>query len=63
MVSITTRYNLINRLAVYTLLPVEELKLYQGITIPREIHLYQQKVGSASYITTITRLDAAKATA
>ncbi|OQE16575.1 hypothetical protein PENFLA_c027G07606 [Penicillium flavigenum] len=34
-----------------------------GTATPREIHLYQQKVGSAGYTTTITRPDATKATA
>ncbi|KAJ6094488.1 hypothetical protein N7467_002001 [Penicillium canescens] len=35
---------------------------YEGIASAQEIHLYQQKVGSMGYATTITRADAAKAT-
>jgi hypothetical protein len=61
--SIAARYNLTDRAPVYTPLPVEELKPYEGIATPREIHLYQQKVGSSGYATIITRPDAAKATA
>ncbi|KAJ5504596.1 hypothetical protein N7463_007470 [Penicillium fimorum] len=61
--SVAARYNLTDRPPVYTPLPVDELKPYQGTATPREIRLYQQKVGSAGYATTITRPDAAKATA
>ena len=61
--SIATRYNLTERAPVFTPLPIEELQKYDGVATPREIHLYQQKVGSAGYATTITRVDAAKATA
>jgi hypothetical protein len=42
---------------------VEDLKKYDGQATPREINLYQQKVGSAGYACTITRVDAAKACA
>lgn len=61
--SIATRYNLTDRPPVYTPLPVDELTPYQGVATPKEILLYQKKVGSAGYATTITRPDAAKATA
>lgn len=61
--SITARYNLTERAPVLTPLPVEDLQPYSGKATAREIHLYQQKVGSACYATTITRVDAAKATA
>ncbi|KAJ5314846.1 uncharacterized protein N7443_001730 [Penicillium atrosanguineum] len=61
--SVAMRYNLTKRAPVFTPLPVEELKPYEGIATPREIHLYQQKVGSGGYATTITRPDAAKAMA
>ncbi|KAJ5290653.1 uncharacterized protein N7443_010906 [Penicillium atrosanguineum] len=61
--SVAMRYNLTERAPVFTPLPVEELKPYEGIATPREIHLYQQKVGSGGYATTITRPDAAKAMA
>jgi hypothetical protein len=61
--SIAARYNLTERAPVLTPLPVDELRKYEGVATPRETHLYQQKVGSAGYATTITRVDAAKATA
>jgi hypothetical protein len=61
--SVAARYNLTERASVSTPLPMEELKIYDGVASPREIHVYQQKVGSAGYATTITRVDAAKATA
>jgi len=61
--SIAARYNLTERAPVFTPLPMEELQKYDGVATPREIHLYQQKVGSSGYATTITRVDAAKATA
>ncbi|CRL22251.1 Reverse transcriptase, RNA-dependent DNA polymerase [Penicillium camemberti] len=52
----------LDRLPVYTPLPVDDLTPYKGTATPQEILLYQKKVGSASYTTTITRPDAAKAT-
>jgi hypothetical protein len=60
---VAMRYNLTERAPVFTPLPVEELKPYEGVATPREIHLYQQKIGSGGYATTITRPDAAKAMA
>ncbi|KAJ5827623.1 hypothetical protein N7447_001845 [Penicillium robsamsonii] len=61
--SIANRFNLIDRPPVYTPLPIEELTPYTGAATPQEILLYQKKVGSAGYATTITRPDAVKATA
>ncbi|KAJ6030953.1 uncharacterized protein N7446_007597 [Penicillium canescens] len=61
--SVAARYNLTDRPPVSTPLPIEELKSYEGLASAKEIHLYQQKVGSMGYATTITRPDAAKATA
>jgi hypothetical protein len=42
---------------------MEELKPYDGKASAKEIHLYQQKVGSVNYPTTMTRPDAAHAVA
>jgi hypothetical protein len=62
--SMAARYHLTDRAPVYTPLPVEELKPYEaGTATPAEIKLYQGKVGSVQYPTTITRPDAAKAAA
>lgn len=61
--SMAARYNLTDRPPVYTPLPVEEMKPYDGTATPAEIKLYQGKVGSVQYPTTITRPDAAKAAA
>jgi hypothetical protein len=59
--SMATRYHLTDRAPVYTPLPVEEMKPFDGTASPAEIKLYQGKVGSVQYPTTITRPDAAKA--
>jgi hypothetical protein len=61
--SVAARYNLTDRPLVSTPLPVEELKPFEGMASTSDIHLYQQKVGSMGYATTITRPDAAKAAA
>ena len=61
--SVAMRYHLIHRAPVYTPLPVEDLKPYEGTASAAEIKIYQQKVGSAQYATITTRPDAAKATA
>ncbi|KAJ6095004.1 hypothetical protein N7467_002517 [Penicillium canescens] len=62
LISVAARYNLTDRPPVLTPLLIEDLKPYEGIASAQEIHLYQQKVGSIGYVTTITRADAAKAT-
>ena len=61
--SVAARYNLTDRPPVSTPLPVEELKPFEGMASSNDVHLYQQKVGSMGYATTITRPDAAKAAA
>lgn len=61
--SVAMRYHLTHRAPVYTPLPVEELMPYEGTASAEDIKLYQQKVGSSQYATTITRPDAAKAAA
>jgi hypothetical protein len=61
--SIAARYHLTTRAPVHTPLPMEDLKAYSGKATASEIHLFQQKVGSVGYATTITRVDAAKASA
>lgn len=57
------RYNLTGRAPMKTPMTTEELLPYEGIADPQAIRTYQMKVGSAGYATTITRVDAAKATA
>ena len=47
---------------VRTPLPTEELVLYEGIATFKQIHHYQQLVGSINYAATITRADISKAT-
>jgi hypothetical protein len=42
---------------------VEEIKPFDGTATPAKIKVYQGKVGSVQYPTTITRPDAAKAAA
>ncbi|KAJ5748146.1 uncharacterized protein N7511_009842 [Penicillium nucicola] len=61
--SIAVRYNLTDRPSVSTPLPIEELEPYDGRASSQDILLYQKKVGSMGYATTITRPDASKATA
>jgi hypothetical protein len=39
------RYHLTDRAPVYTPLPVEEMKPFDGTVSPAEIKLYQGKVG------------------
>lgn len=61
--SIAARYHLTDRPPVSTPLSLDELEPYHGKADAQSVHLYQQKVGSAGYATTITRPDAAKANA
>lgn len=61
--SMATRYHLTSSRRFDIPLPTEVLKPYQGEASHEQIHEYQQKVGSSQYATTITRPDAAKATA
>jgi hypothetical protein len=61
--SMAARYHLTDRAPVYTPLPVEEMKPFDGIATPAQIKIYQGKVGSVQYPTAITRPDAAKAAA
>jgi hypothetical protein len=42
---------------------IADLKPYDGVASPGQQHEFSQKVGSAQYATTVTRVDAAKATA
>ncbi|OQD80422.1 hypothetical protein PENSOL_c260G09727, partial [Penicillium solitum] len=58
------KYNLITTRKVGSpLAATEQLIPYDGVASPSQIHGFQAKVGSAQYATTITRPDAAKATA
>lgn len=59
----THRYNLEERKSARTPLPTfnDTLSKYEDKASAQDIHLYQQKVGSIQYATTITRPDAAKA--
>ena len=61
--SIAARYNLADRPPVHIPMAIEELLPYEGTATAEEIKLYQRKVGSVQYPATITRPDAAKATA
>jgi hypothetical protein len=56
------KYHLTDGRKFTTPLIVDDLKPYDGKASKEEVLLYQQKVGSAQYATTITRPDAAKAT-
>jgi hypothetical protein len=58
--TVAERFHLTNRARVCTPATLVELRPYEGQASPAEIHIYQQKVGSAQYATTITRPDAAK---
>ena len=55
------RFHLEDRKVPPTPMSTDPLIKHEGQTTPQDIHLYQQKVGSLLYITTITRPDAAKA--
>jgi len=57
---ITHRFHLEDRKVPSTPMSTEPLVQYEGQATPQEVHLYQQKVGSLLYVTTITRPDAAK---
>ncbi|KAJ6047199.1 uncharacterized protein N7446_012033 [Penicillium canescens] len=61
--SMTSRYNLKTNRRVETPMSTEPLLPYDGVATPSQIHGYQAKVGSAQYATTVSRPDAAKATA
>ena len=60
---IAHRYHLEERKPARTPLPTfnDTLSKYEGKASAQDIHLYQQKVGSIQYATTITRPDAARA--
>jgi hypothetical protein len=58
---IATIFHLTDRKPPITLLAVEELIPSDRQATPQEIYLYQRKVGSLLYATTITRADAARA--
>jgi hypothetical protein len=57
---ITHRFHLEDRKVPVTPMSSEILAKYDGQATPKEVHLYQQKVGSLLYATTITRPDVAK---
>jgi hypothetical protein len=61
--AMAARYHLTDRRPIATPLPVGDLLPFDGKATPESIHFYQEKVGSAQYATTITRPDAARATA
>ncbi|KAJ5256521.1 hypothetical protein N7478_012625 [Penicillium angulare] len=61
--SMAARYHLTDRPPVFTPLPVEEMMPFDGTATAADIKLYQGKVGSIQYPTSITRPDAAKAAA
>jgi hypothetical protein len=61
--AMAARYHLTDRKPVATPMPVQDLLPFDGKATPESIHFYQEKVGSAQYATTITRPDAARATA
>lgn len=56
------KYNLVTERKIGSPLSIEPLVPYDGVASPQQIHGFQAKVGSAQYATTITRVDAAKAT-
>jgi reverse transcriptase-like protein/Pol polyprotein/gag-pre-integrase-like protein len=58
---ITHRFHLEDRKVPPTPMSTGHLVKNEGQATPQEVHLYQQKVGSLLYVTTITRPDAAKA--
>ena len=60
--SIAHKYNLVTERKIGSPLSIEPLVPYDGVASPQQIHGFQAKVGSAQYATTITRVDAAKAT-
>ncbi|HEY4384144.1 MAG TPA: reverse transcriptase domain-containing protein, partial [Ktedonobacteraceae bacterium] len=61
--AMATKFHLTERARVTTPITMEDLKPYEGRASAKEIHLYQQKVGSVNYPTTMTRPDAAHAVA
>lgn len=61
--NMAAKYNLTNRPPVSTPMMLEELKQFDGTAQQGSIDIFAQKIGSAQYSTTITRVDAAKATA
>ena len=63
LASIAARYNLTNRPAVSTpLASTENFEVNEGQATSKQIEQYSSKLGSVQYATTITRVDAAKAT-
>jgi len=60
---ITKAFHLEDVKPARTPMATEELVLYDGKASPQDIYLYQQKVGSLLYATTITRPDRARAAA
>ncbi|KAL2695503.1 hypothetical protein AAEP93_000288 [Penicillium crustosum] len=60
--SMAHKYNLVTERKIGSPLSIEPLVPYDGVASPQQIHGFQAKVGSAQYATTITRVDAAKAT-
>jgi hypothetical protein len=58
---ITHRFHLEDRKPPSTPMSIDILEKYDGQATPQEVNMYQQKVGSLLYVTTITRPDAAKA--
>jgi hypothetical protein len=61
--TMAVKFHLTERARITTPIVMEELKPYDGQASNEEIHLYQQKVGSVNYPTTMTRPDAAHAVA
>jgi hypothetical protein len=57
---ITHRFHLEDRKMPVTPMSSEVLTKYNAQASPKEVHLYQQKIGSLLYTTTITRPDIAK---
>jgi hypothetical protein len=63
LTAMATKFNLTERAKVTTPITMGDLKPYEDKASAKEIHLYQQKVGSVNYPTTMTRPDAAHAVA
>lgn len=61
--TMAAKYNLTDRPPISTPFPAEDLLPYSGNARPQDIDIFARKIGSAQYATTITRTDAAKATA
>lgn len=61
--NMAAKYNLTNQPLVSTPMMLEELTPFDGTAQQKDIDIFAQKIGSSQYSTTITRVDAAKATA